>query len=111
MSVLLEADDEFSGFDALAFRPDGRALIAASGAWLYMWRDGNWSLYEKYTTGHNLSITEIAFTVDSRLLAVAGGEGLVYFWDVVSKQPMTEPLRGWPCSIGNLALSVRTEGT
>jgi WD40 repeat protein len=103
--VLLNGEDASEGVEALAFSPAGHELVAAKGAWLYLWEDGNWTKFGKYAAGHGLSITQIAFSADSRTLWVGGMGGEIYFWDVGSKQIMPEPLRGWPRSVWHMALS------
>jgi WD40 repeat protein len=105
MRVLLKGESEMEGVDGIAFSPDGRKLVAAKGAWLYLWDEGNWATPSKFTAGHGLAITQIAFSPDSRTVLAGGGDGLIYFWDAETKQAMPEPLRGWSRSVWHLALS------
>src|SRR5262249_43122912 len=108
MRVLLKGEIEADGVDGIAFSPDGRKLVAAKGPWLYLWEEGKWETPRKFTPGHGLAITQIAFSPDSRTVLAGGsgdGDGLIYFWDAKTNQAMPEPLRGWSRSVWHLALS------
>lgn len=106
--VLVKGDNDSGGFDAVTFSPDGRKLIAATGAWAYVWQAGNWENYGKQTVGEKRFITQVAFPSDSRSPVAkemaAGGESGIHFWDAESKRIMSEPLKG-PRSVWHMSLS------
>jgi DNA-binding SARP family transcriptional activator/WD40 repeat protein len=80
----------------LTFSPDGRALAAALLGYgvAYVWR------LPSERQAFIVTIDEedqnrgdaVAFSPDGRLLATAGGSGLVRFWDVATGKPVGGPL-------------------
>jgi transcriptional regulator with XRE-family HTH domain len=69
-----------SGVNGVAFSPDGKLLAAAVGAPL------------PALTGRGGGVYGVAFSPDGTLLASAGGDGTVWLWNLVTRQPAGAPL-------------------
>lgn len=86
---------EKSDITALAYSPDGRLLVAGlQDGGLKLWkagRSGPLSVINGLATfsrlpGHAGSVTALAFSPDSQLLATAGADKLIKLWDMKTLQ-------------------------
>jgi RNA polymerase sigma factor (sigma-70 family) len=78
-----------SGVGALAFSPDGRILAAAENGppdpGLCLWQVATGELLRRFPRGY-CDTSSLAFSADSRMVAVASGEQDVNVWEVATGQ-------------------------
>jgi WD40 repeat protein len=103
-----------SGVTDVAFSPDGKML--ASG------NDDNtitlWDAATRQTRGQPLTVrgsrladvagggvTSVAFSPDGKTLASGKYDGTIILWDVVTRQPLGQPLTGYGGPVGSVAFS------
>lgn len=87
--------------NAVAFRPDGKALASVGGVRLNLW-----SMTERRTLESPVVLDPIdrerrqslggglVFSPDGRMV-VSGGNGRIVLWDLTSRQPLEPVLYGW----------------
>jgi WD40 repeat protein len=82
---------------AVAFTPAGGALVSASDdGTLKVWNVGG-SLTERLNVGRQAD--RVAVSPDGRTLAVGGEFGVVRFWDLASRKPLSGWLDGHPSEL------------
>ncbi len=69
---------------ALAFSPDGQAIVAGGGSLtggkLNWWRVSDWTLVHQVPTAHTDSVTCVAFSPDGQTLLTGGREATMKVW-------------------------------
>ena len=101
----------------VAFRPDGRQLASASGAWrthdAFERRPGEIKVWDlpsgrevRTLSGHDGPVTGVAFRPDGCALASVGGDRTVRIWDAASGRPLVTS-RGHRDWISGLAFGPR----
>lgn len=97
-----------SWIQSVAFSPDGRALLTASGHYVFEHRRGEAQLWDVATgkllmrlNGHRREVTAVAYAADGKTAATASRDGTVRFWDVSTGKQRGESLRHerWVVSI------------
>lgn len=92
------------GTYALAFAPDGKALVSsAEGAALHVW-DLATGRERQDRPAHGSAVRAIAFTSDGRMVATASGDHTIRLWDAHTGKALAL-LRGHKRSIHALAFS------
>jgi WD40 repeat protein len=67
--------------DIVAYSPDGKTLVAASGSMVRVWDAAAWQL-KRTLGGHRGKIEAIAFNRDGKRLATASADTTVLIWDM-----------------------------
>jgi WD40 repeat protein len=75
---------------SIAFSPDGEVLAASFVDTVLLWNLKK--LTAETLNAGTISVESVAFSSDSRSLAIAGTEGNTRIWSITSKSPVGEPL-------------------
>jgi RNA polymerase sigma factor (sigma-70 family) len=85
----------------VAFSPDGKSIVATSGAMVRQWSVSTGKELRPVGTGHEGAISGLALSPDGKTAATAGGDNTVRLWDLASSReirrfqgPTPEPANG-----------------
>lgn len=79
----------------LAFSPDGKRLVSASGdKTLRLWDTDTAKPVGEPLSGHVKEVATVAYDPDGTLIASAGADDSVRLWDPVTGDPVADPLPG-----------------
>jgi hypothetical protein len=91
---------------ALAFSPDGRALVAGGqDAQVRLWSLSDPQARPVLLRGHDAAITVAAFSPDGRYLATGGKDQILRLWDTTQLDGQSVALQGHTGPITKLAFS------
>jgi WD40 repeat protein len=80
------------GGSFLVFTPDGRSVAAAQGTRAVRFWETATGLERRRLVGHASPIRSAAQSPDGRILVTAGGDGIIYIWDLFGRHgPAPKP--------------------
>lgn len=98
----LAVQKEFRGeFITVKFSPDSKLLVTAAGGEVNLWNTQGKELTQ--FLGHSGAVSDVAFSLNGKLLATSGLEGTVRLWD--TKGNNLSVLRGYQGEVGKVAFS------
>lgn len=86
-------DEDHGRVWSVAFSRDGHTLAAGAYRTVQLWDVRARRPLGQPLTGHTGRVLALAFSPDGRLLATGGSDGTVRFWDPVTQDQRTPPLR------------------
>jgi WD40 repeat protein len=78
--------EHVGGIGDVAFSPDGRMVISASGDGTMILWDVETGAYLRRFVGHSHEVRGVAFSADGEFIATASADGTIMIWDTASAE-------------------------